>query len=96
MEPLSLSQILLGTLPLVGVALGFGFGVWAGRRQAKPPDDEQIARYMSRVVNQEEIESNERMRNFKMARNGRTSTRFDSGPNARVSKLRIKPTIRRR
>lgn len=96
MSPTSPLQVLWAILPLVGVVLGLVCGVWLGRRQRQPPDDETIARYMGRVVNQEEIESNQRMLNYKMARNGRVSTRTDSGPNARVSKLRIKPTIRKR
>lgn len=86
----------LALIPVVCLVSGLLLGVWLGRRRGQPPDDETIARFMGRVVNQEEIESNQRMLRYKMARNGKTSTRTDSGPNARVSRLRIRPTIRKR
>lgn len=82
---------LLGcALPIMYVA-----GFVLGKRQSGPPNDEQIARYMGRIVNQEEVEEHQRLLKFRMARNGRKTIRYDSGPNARIGKMRVRPVARR-
>jgi len=95
MNPTSPLQVLWAILPLVGVAFGLGLGIWWGRRQRRPPTDEQVARYMGKVVNQEELEEHQRLLKFKMARNGLKSMRTDGGPNAKMLRLRVRPTSRR-
>lgn len=61
----------------------------------QPPTDENIARFMNKVVNQEEMAEHERLTKFRMARNGRKTQRFDSGPNAKMRKAQIYPRPRR-
>jgi hypothetical protein len=58
------------------------------------PRKEQIAEYMRRVVDLEELEEHEKLIKLRMERNRRKTTRFDSGPNARVMRMRL--TKRRR
>lgn len=94
---LSSSQLWLAILFIGMIAFAFGVGIWAGRRISEPPrpTDEQIAKYMGKVVNQEEMEEHQRLLKFRMARNGRQTQRFDSGPNAKIMRLKIRPVSRR-
>ena len=92
---ISLYTVLLATLFLLVVAVAFGLGVWAGKRSGPPPTDAQIARFMGKIVNQEELEEHQRLLKFKMARNGLKSMRTDGGPNAKMLRLRVRPTSRR-
>jgi hypothetical protein len=73
----------------------FALGVWLGQRRAKPPTDEQVAKYMNRVVNQEEVEERQRINKFRMARNGQKTVRFDGGTNAKVMPLKVRHVSRR-
>lgn len=80
---------------LFGQLVPLAIGVWLGRRQRLPPNDADIARYMNRVVNIEELEERQRINKFRMARNGRKTQRFDGGPNAKIMRMRIRPVSRR-
>ena len=80
---------------LAAVPLSFTIGIWLGQRRGRRPTDEQVARYMGKVVNQEELEEYQRLLKFKMARNGLKSMRTDGGPNAKMLRLRVRPTSRR-
>jgi hypothetical protein len=55
------------------------------RPKANPKD---IARYMARVVNLEELEANRRAVHRQMVQSGRRSVRVDGGENARVMRMR--------
>jgi hypothetical protein len=70
-------------------------GIYLGRRQRIPPTDYQIAKYLDRVVNQEEVEERQRINKFRMARNGQKTVRFDGGPNAKVMPLKVRHVSRR-
>lgn len=61
----------------------------------KPTDVEKLHNELAKIVNQEQIDSDQRMRRMRMMRNGRKTVRTDSGPNAKVMRLRIRPTARR-
>jgi hypothetical protein len=81
-----------------GCALWFTttvFGIWIGQRNAKPPTDEQVAKYLNRVVNKEEVEERQRIDKFRMARNGQKTVRYDSGPNAKIMPLKLRHVSRR-
>lgn len=79
---------------LIAAALGAGY--WAGWLMGrKPLSDEQIAKYMSRVVNLEEIEEYHRLLRFRLSGNGKSTIRVDSGPNARVMRARPRARFRR-
>jgi hypothetical protein len=79
------------SLPLIMLFVG----IWLGTRMRTPPNAEQIQKFMNRVVNQEEMAEHERVTKYKMARNGLKSQRYDSGPNARVMRMKIRPRPRR-
>ena len=85
----------LQVLALVGFPLGMILGYWLGTHFKAPPSDEYLADYMGRVVNQEEMEEHIRLSRYRMARNGVKTQRFDGGPNARVMRVRIRPTSKR-
>jgi hypothetical protein len=74
-----------------GMSISFMAGMWFGIRRPNPPTAEQVRDYMNRIVNMEAIEERERMLKLRMAREGRKTTRFDSGPNATISRMRIIP-----
>lgn len=68
---------------IIGGLIGYAFG-------KEPPDAEQIQKYMSRIVNLEAMEEHEKLVKLRMARNSVKTTRVDSGPNARIMRMRIK------
>lgn len=82
------------TLALVGFPLGILFG-YSISRKIVPPSDKELANYMDRLVNQEELESQQRLNAYRMARNGQKSQRFDSGPPAQTFRMKVRPTTRR-
>ena len=86
---------IIQTATMLAIPLSVAVGVWIGRRQRTPPTDAQIARFMGKIVNQEELEEHQRLLKFKMARNGLKSMRTDGGPNAKMLRLRVRPTSRR-
>jgi hypothetical protein len=59
-------------------------------------DMELFANFLNRIVNLEAIEEHERLLKVRMARQGLKSMRLDSGPNARVMRMRIAPRRRMR
>lgn len=78
--------------------LGFPFGLAVGAGLSykyNSPDDKDLAKYMDRLVNQEELESHQRLAKYRMARNGQKSQRFDGGPNAKTFRMKVRPTTRR-
>lgn len=77
-----------------GIIFGWACSTIAERHK-QIPTDQQIATYMNRVVNQEEMSEHERITKFRMARNGRKTQRFDGGPNARITKMRVRPVPKR-
>lgn len=84
-------------LPAVAVPLGGVIG-WAlaARVYRKEFDLVHIRKRMNRIVNLEEIEERERMLKVRMMRNGRKTTRLDSGPNARITRMRVTKGAKRR
>lgn len=76
---------------------GFPVGVMVGFliKKPTPPSDSDLYKFMDRVVNYEELEEHQRLMKFKMARNGRKTVRTDSGPNAKVMRMRVRPVARR-
>lgn len=74
-----------------GLAVGYIIKAYFGN----PPTDEQIYKYMGRIVNQEELEEHQRLLKFRMARNGQKTARFDGGPNARVMRVKVRPKAKR-
>lgn len=66
--------------------LGFVLGRLSPKRQLTP---EEINRIMGRVVNMEAMEEHEKLNKVRMARNNVKSTRVDSGPPARITKMRV-------
>ena len=90
----------LNDLMLLAIAiLIFGFGVLVGYTigHSHPADPEQTLELMKRVVNLEELESREKLNKVRMMRTGRKTFRNDSGPNARMMRMRVrrKPKPRR-
>lgn len=79
---------------LLVLPLSTAMGILIGRKQQRPTD-QNIARFMNRVVNQEELEEQQRLNAYRMARNGRKTQRFDGGPNAKVMRLKVRPVSRR-
>lgn len=59
------------------------------------PDAEQVRNFMERIVNLEELEEHEKLTKLRMERNRRKTTRVDSGPNARVMRMRLTRRPRR-
>jgi hypothetical protein len=72
---------------LQGLLWGWLLAYWLHFRKT---DMQLFANFMNRVVNMEAIEERERMLKVRMARQGLKSTRLDSGPNARVTKMRVR------
>jgi hypothetical protein len=70
-----------------GGFIAFGLGYLVGRRPLTP---DEVWRYMNRVVNLEALDEHEKLTKVRMARNNRKITRTDGGPNARISKMRVK------
>lgn len=70
-------------------------GIWYGHRRARQPTRAEIAHFMNRVVNQEEMEEHERITKYRMAKSGRKTQRFDSGPNATIRKMPVRRVSRR-
>jgi hypothetical protein len=66
-------------------------GILIGRRKYKPPTDEQVRKFMNRVVNIESIEEHEKLLKVRMARQGLKSVRTDGGPNAKITRMRVRP-----
>ena len=57
--------------------------------KSKPrPSPEDIAKYMAKVVNLEELEERRRAVHRQMVQSGRRSVRVDGGENARVMRMR--------
>jgi hypothetical protein len=88
-------------LELVGAGLlcflagWFGSTITSGKqslvsltRQKAKPNAKDIAAYMARVVNLEELEANRRAVHRQMVQSGRRSVRVDGGQNARVMRMR--------
>ena len=77
----------------------FSFGVLVGYTigHSHPADPEQTLNMMKRIVNLEELESREKLNKVRMMRTGRKTFRNDSGPNARMMRMRVrrKPKPRR-
>ena len=78
-------------LVLMGMSLGIVVGFFGSRRFRDQPGAEDIRKYMSRIVNMESIEERERLLKLRMARQGLKSTRLDGGPNAQITRMRIRP-----
>jgi hypothetical protein len=80
-------------------AVGFlagGFSVWwVMRFNQGPPGLEHVRVFMSRVVNDEELEERRKIRRVEMVRAGRKTTRADGGPNAKQFKMRVRRGPRR-
>jgi hypothetical protein len=74
---------------------GLASGVVIAYQSARPPTDEQIHRYMNKIVNQEEVEYHQRLLRLQLMRAGRKTTRFDGGPNAKIMRMSIRPRRRR-
>ena len=76
----------------LGMPLGITIGYFGRRWVDKPgpPTDSQIAKYLGRIVNIEELESHQRLVRARMMRNKQSTLRFDGGPNAKVSKMRVR------
>lgn len=85
-----LNYMLIAALPMATYS-----GFWIGKRQCKIPTDEQIYRFMDKVVNTEEMQEHQRLLRVKMMRNGRKTQRFDSGPNAKMRKMKVYRASRR-
>lgn len=68
-----------------------GFTVWwVMRFNQGPPGLEHVQQFMSRVVSDEALEENRKIRRLEMVRAGRKTTRADGGPNAKMLKVRVK------
>ena len=82
---------------IIFATAGFPLGVLVGFliKKPAPPTDEQLYQFMGRIVNLEELEEHQRILKYKMARNGRKTMRTDSGPNAKVMRMRVRPVARR-
>ena len=83
------------TVLLFALPVTLLIGIWLGHRVKRPPTDENLFKFMDRLVNQEELEERQRLLKVKMARANRRTIRFDGGPNAKVMRMRIRPGTRR-
>ena len=72
---------------VTGLVWGWLMAYWLHFRKT---DMELISKYMDRVVNIEAMEEHEKLLKVRMARQGLRSMRLDSGPNARITKMRAK------
>lgn len=70
---------------LIGALLGWLAATVTFRVRPREAD---VARFMARVVNLEDLEAHRRAVRLKMLQSGRRSERFDGGPNARVMRMR--------
>lgn len=68
---------------------------WLMRFNQGPPGLEHVRMFMSRVVNDEELEEHRKIRRVEMVRAGRKTTRADGGPNAKQFKMRVRRGPRR-
>lgn len=79
-----------------GSYLAGGFTVWwVMRFNQGPPGLEHVRMFMSRIVNDEELEEHRKIRRVEMVRAGRKTTRADGGPNAKMLKMRVRRGPRR-
>ena len=82
-------------LAVTGFPLGMAAGYAIRGMYIPPPSDADIAKFMGRVVNQEEMEEHERLTRVSMMRNGRKTQRFDGGPHAKVMRVKVRPVAKR-
>lgn len=82
-------------MAMFGFPVGIGVGYTIKSHFPTTPTDEQLYQFMGRIVNLEELEEHQRILKYKMARNGRKTMRTDSGPNAKVMRMRVRPVARR-
>ena len=75
-------------------AAGIATGGVAFHALLKPPDQEELRKFLTRVVNVEAVEERERLLKVRMARQGLKSVRTDGGPNAQIKQMRIRPRPR--
>ena len=74
---------------IAGLLLGyFGALLRTKNWRKTSPDSTDIAKYMTAVVNQEEVEERRRAIRRQFLESGRRSARLDSGPNAKVMRMR--------
>lgn len=81
---------------LGAVTVGFILGLWLRPflfRPKLPISKEQIKNYMAGVVSNEELLALKRSRAISQARSGRRTTRTDSGPSAKVYRMRIRKNV---
>lgn len=86
---------MLLALAITGMPAGLAIGTWLGINMRTSPTDEDLHKFMGRVVNQEEMEEHQRILKYQMAGQGRKTMRFDSGANARVMRMKVRPVSRR-
>lgn len=73
-----------------GWVVAGGVGFYIAWRHRHPPSSSEVQRFMKRVVDLEVIEEHEHLTKLRMMRNQRKSTRVDGGPNAKVTRMRVK------
>jgi hypothetical protein len=77
---------------IAGLLWGALIMYWYYNRNDKPEQtelQETIQKFFNRIVNVEELEEHEKLVKLRMERNRRKTTRVDSGPNARVMRMRL-------